>query len=427
MTCDPGMPSATPIARYSSGSYYERTYEELRQEFDRLNPAAIAQACTSWAQAAQRLGQLADTLRPAAGDPLDQGWQSASSALAQQRLQEAQATARSLANVSMHMARANDYAAQYAQWYKENFPRDLGWSEGGISGILSPDGAQNAADHFVRFLSRYREVIAGLPEEVREYVPPPAPRPQIVDDGWDGGTSEPLEPTQHGDRPLPWQGESPDARGADSYAASADYGSSADPGAGDRTGTDPAGERGTGARVTNDGPLGPLLGVGSAGPGPHGAGGTVLASSEVGDDGQRGGGGLGVGPLAAGAVGLAGVAGVAGAGGIALGKRLAAGAGGGAGLLDDALHGGVPGGGSVLAGSPGSGTAGTGSTRGGVIGATPGSAGNGAAGARGGMIAPGGALGGGAGDQSSSRSTWLTEDDDFWSGGTNVPPPVIYD
>ena len=96
----------------------------VRQEFAQVDPASINNACTAWSRLADHLGGLANTLRGEAGAPLHDAWEGQGSPEAQQQLQVAQATASALAGQAMQMARATDWAYQYASWYKAHVPGD---------------------------------------------------------------------------------------------------------------------------------------------------------------------------------------------------------------------------------------------------------------------------------------------------------------
>jgi hypothetical protein len=157
------------------------------------------------------------------------------------------------------------------------------------------------------------------------------------------------------------------------------------------------GGAGAGSLPTGGGGAGGLPG-GDGGTGMHdGVVGTDLAGLPPGGGGGTGAGGLG-GGLGSGGLGGGGLGGGLGAGGAGAGGLGAAGAGGlGAGV--------GPGAGAMGRGGAGAGR-------------------GGAAGANG--MPMGAGRGGGSGDEEEhERSTWLAEDEDVWTGGDDVAPPVI--
>src|SRR5712691_2085330 len=95
----------TSVEKDSGGNTYTRTYDEVKKEFDQLNPGTINDACTAWYNAAGHLGDLAGQLRQHGHDLLD-SWESDAATGAQKQLQTAEATSRALADQAMHMTRA---------------------------------------------------------------------------------------------------------------------------------------------------------------------------------------------------------------------------------------------------------------------------------------------------------------------------------
>jgi hypothetical protein len=82
-------------------------------------------------------------------------------------LQHSEATLRALANDCMQMAHATDYAAQYAQWYKDNLPSYSDSVATGVKGLVTGQGvtagASAAVQYMQNLLGRYDEVIKILP------------------------------------------------------------------------------------------------------------------------------------------------------------------------------------------------------------------------------------------------------------------------
>jgi hypothetical protein len=371
------------IAKTQDTSHYSLSYDDVKQQFDQLNPGPINLACTQWSRAASALGTLANRLKDEAGSPLHNAWKSKSSPDAQLQLQEAQATAHALADQCMQMARATDYAYKYADWYKAHLPGDGYVQTGGDS--------QRAVDHLMRMLSRYNEVIATVvPSQVRSGEV--ASNPGQHDSG---DSFKPNGPGGGGGPSAPHLGGGPGAGGGGGG------------GAGLPGGPDPFGSGGAGG------------GAGAGDPGFPGGG--AGGAGDVGDPFGNGGLGSGAGGGFGGGAGSdfgnpydAGSALAGGGAGGGLGGGLGGGAGGGIGAGG---LGGVPGGG-VGAGGAGAGRGGAGA---GARGAGSGAGGSGAGAGRGGGM-HGGQEGG---EEDRERTTWLTEDDDVWGGDTDAPPPVI--
>ncbi len=373
------------ITRTQDTSTYRLTSDQVRQQFEQLNPGPINVACSDWARAADRLGTIANRLLSEAGQALHRAWESDSSPDAQQHLQVAQATAHALADQCMQMARATDYAYRYADWYKAHVPGDGHFS--------TQADADRAGSHLTDMLSRYNEVIVTvIPAAVRaQYVEsqpdrqPPGGHDTFTPDRPTGGQP----PVTHPPGIVPPHPQTGQQPGGTSGGSS--------PGSGLAGFPPGSGQPGLGS------PTGP----GGAGSVPAGFGGSpydagsALAGSGL-DGGLGAGSGLGSGGPAAGGVG----SGAPAAGGL--------GAGTGSGGVGGGLPGGIPAGGRGGTGSAG-GRPGAG-------------AGAGGAGAGAGAAGRGGAPmhGGGDGDeQERERSTWLTEDDDVWGGDPDAPPPVI--
>jgi hypothetical protein len=362
-------------------STYEGRYDDIKRKFDSFDPTPINDACNTWSGVARRLGDLANNLRGGAGQPLSDAWDSPAAADAQHQLQVAQATASALADQCMQMARATDAAYQYANWYKTHFP--------GAGYLTLHDDHQRAVDHEVGLLERYNEVIGTLPDQVRaqfnpsidDFVYPPSGR-----GGNTGGTHLPGSAGTH----LPGSAGTHLPGSAGTHLPGA--GGTHVPGGG--SGGTPGG--------------GAFPGGGSGGAGSPYDPGSLLA----GGGGGAGGIGAGLGPDGLGAGGLG-----SGAGGI--GSGLGSGAGGGVGSGPGGLGSG-PGGFGSGAGSAG---------RGGRFGTgEPEGAGGRGAGSRSAAASAGAAPmhgGHGADEEERERSTWLTEDEDVWGGGTDAPPPVI--
>jgi hypothetical protein len=401
--------SETTIRKTVASHSYQRSVIEVHQEFDQLNPQAIGDACQAWKRAADELLALADGLKAQAATPLDAAWTAPSSPASQQQLQQAEATARALANDCLQMAHATDYAAQYAQWYKDHLPAYTDSVLTGTKGLLTGNGltagADAATEHMVKLLGRYNEVIQILPSSVQAgrvnsgidtYQPPHPPPPPITNGGAGAGTAH--------------AGSLP---GLGSPGATSGHGTS---GAG-LPGSSGAGTSGLGSPGAGSGLSGSGIGAGSSGLGaadPYAAG-SLLAGTGLGgglssfDPGALGSGGTGLG-----AGGLAGGLGAGSSGSGLAGSGLA-----GSGLAGSGLAG------SGLGGSGGAGSLagqGIGGTGAGLVGEEAGAAGAG----RGVGTAPmHGGGGHGEGEEERERSTWLMEDDDVWGTGGDVPPPVI--
>lgn len=359
------------IDRSTVSSSYESTYDEMKRDFESLDYVSINNACTAWASVASTLGDAANNIRALFADPLAGAWESESAADAQQQLRTAQATASALAQQCMTMARATDYAANYAQWYKENFPRDVGPSGVGAQ------GTQNAADHTGNYLTRLNEVTA--------YTLPPEVAARYV--------------TANSQSDMDDFAIGPGGPGSVSPPGAIDTGGLGTPAsatAGD-TGVPPFGD------VSGPG-AGPG-GLATTGPGDPSLGDFDPGTATAGAGGLGGGAGLGA--------GLAGGAGVAGGGG---GLGAGVGAGLGAGLGAGAAAG-------LGAGARGGSGAGprAGGGRGGGLGA-----GKGADPGSRAAAAPGHGGGPNADDETEQeRTTWLTEDEDVWGGDSTAPPSVI--
>jgi hypothetical protein len=397
------------IDRTQDSSSYSLSYEEVKQQFDQLNPAPINTACSAWARAASKLGTIANRLQAEAGQPLATAWESDASPDAQQQLRTAQATARALADQCMQMAHATDYAYRYADWYKAHVPGQGLIRDTAITGNHDATAAQ---DHLLKLLGRYNEVIA--------FVIPPEVRAQLVESN----------PAGVDDFTRTGGGGAPG--GAGGVPAVPGGGGSGVPGAGDLGGAPlsgvgaPAG--GGGPQFADPGGVGSgLPGAGSPATGGVGAGGVgdpfgdpYAADSAL---AGSGGSGLGAGPGPAGGLGSGLGSGSPGAGGIGAGPGgPGAGLGGpAAGVGPAGIAGGPMGAGRSAGRGAGGGPGGAG--RSGRVGTGPGAGGAGAAG-RGGL-APLHGGGHGEDEQERERTTWLTEDEDDWGGETNAPPPVI--
>ncbi len=403
----------TTVRKTVASYTYQRSVHEVHQEFDQLDPQSIGEACRAWKRAADELLALADGLKSQAAAPLSAAWTSPASPAAQQQLQQAEATARALANDCMQMAHATDYAAQYAQWYKDNLPSYTDSlataAKGVVTGHGLTAGADAATQHLVNLLSRYNEVIQTLPPSVR------AGLVGSDNDGFTpttGGTGE-----TGGGLPAGSLGGSTTTApglggGRVSGSGSSTGGHLSDlPG----TGAAPSAGIGSGSSVPGAG-----IGAGTSGSGsadPYAAGsslaGTGLGGSLSGFD-----------PNALGS-GASGASGAGASGG--LGAGLGAGALGATGLGAGGLAGGLGSGraGSGLAGAGGAGTLGAQGTGGSAAGLSAEGAAASGAGRGTGMMPMHGAGGHGEGEEERDRSTWLTEDDDVWGSGGDVPPPVI--
>jgi hypothetical protein len=379
------MPEPTPqkanINRtFDYGHTYSRNYDQVKQEFSQLNVGPINTACTEWAALARNLGTIAEQIRTDIGNVLHDAWESKSSADAQQQLQVAQGTAEALANHSMTMARATDYAYQYASWYQAHLPGDGYVTTGGDS--------QRAVDHLVKLLGRYDEVIALLPPEVQAQAINSNPQDIGRPDDTPGGPGAGKGPGGMGKGAMP-AGGLPDGSGLDGAGVG-------DPGLGN-----PGFDTGTGTGTGDPGIGNPGTGGLGSGSGtgfnPYDPGSRLAGSGGLGGLGSGHPGGLGAGGLGSGGVGSGlgpgGIGGGPGAGGV----------GSGAGAL------------GAGRGGPGSGPGGSGS-------GSAGAAGRGAGGVGGAPMHGGGH---GGDEEERERSTWLTEDEDVWGGNTDVPPPVI--
>ena len=459
------------VASYS----YQRSVMEVHQEFSQLDPAAISDACRAWKRAADELTALADDLRSQAADKLHAAWSAPSSPDAQKQLQYSEATARALANDCLQMAHSTDYAAQYATWYKDNLPSYTDSLATAAKGLVQGDGLTAGADaatqHLVNFLSRYNEVISTLPNSVQDSLVASKPISRIDDwgktdgstsgvtgtyTGHGGGGPTPPKVTTGPDKPLkpitdPFGGPGGNGPGGTGTGSNGTGSTGIGSGAsGTGTGTSGLGS-GIGGSGTGTSGIGSGVGAGVGAGDPYAAG-SSLAGTGLGGglssfdpsalgsgaSGVAGGGGLGSG-LSSG-LGAAGL----GAGGLGAGvgaSRAGSGLGGRlAGLGSGGLGSGASGTpGAIGAGGLGSG--GIGSRAGGGLEAErAGSYGRGGAGA---LAGEGGAMGGtgrgtggnmmpmhgaghgGEGEEERQRSTWLTEDDDLWGSGGDVPPPVI--
>jgi hypothetical protein len=163
--------SEDQIRRIAESHTYQRSVLDVHREFDQLDPQAIGEACRGWKRAADELFALADDIKTGGAAPLSAAWSDSASPDAQKQLQDAEATARALGNDCLQMAHATDYAAQYAQWYKDNLPSYVDSVGTGIVGAVTGKGLDAAADeatqHMVNLLSRYNEVIQTLPPAVQ--------------------------------------------------------------------------------------------------------------------------------------------------------------------------------------------------------------------------------------------------------------------
>jgi hypothetical protein len=400
----------TAIRKTVQSHAYQRSVVEVHQEFDQLDPQAISDACRAWKRAADELLALAEGIKAEAAVPLSAAWNSPASPAAQQQLQQAEATVRALASDCLQMAHATDYAAQYAQWYKDNLPSYAESLGTGVKGMVTGQGMTGAAkvavEYLENLLTRYNEVIQILPNSVHAqfvdsrigtFTPSPLPPP----DSGVGGTGA---PTVGGVGGFP-AGAGPSAVGHGTAVPGAHDVGSGPAGAG------PSGSGGPGSFTTGGGHGSGPAGFGSGGLDDPYAAGSSLAGSGLGgglsgfDPNALGGAsvggsqsGLGAG-LGAGALGATGL----GAGGLAGGLGAGRGGAGRAGA-----------GGAGLLGGPGAG---------GMAGS--GMAAEGAVAGRGGMVPMHGAAGHGEGEEERERSTWLMEDDDVWGCGGDAPPPVI--
>ncbi|MEP7020106.1 MAG: hypothetical protein ABI808_05610, partial [Pseudonocardiales bacterium] len=280
---------------------YSGTYGDIKREFEQLNPAPINVACTSWARLASQIGDVANNLLGTAGAPLHSAWESKTSPDAQQQLQIAQATAQALADQCMQMARATDWAFQYAQWYKDNVPGD---------GMFTTKADANRLnDHRVALLTRYNEVIGNvIPSAVRaSYV-------QNADSNQSNFTPTP-GPGPAGPGPA-GPGPGPIGPGSGPGPITPPTLPPHDPTGPGPTGPGPTGPGPTGPGPTGPGPYGPGPGVfDPTGPGFDGGppgidSGSSLAGFDGGANGLGaggfGGGGLGAGGLGAGGLGAGG-------------------------------------------------------------------------------------------------------------------------
>lgn len=384
--------SQEQITKSQDSGTYSGTYDEIKNEFNQLNPAPINVACTAWSRLAGHLGTVANELMTRAGHPLHEAWESKTSPDAQQQLQLAQATAQALADQCMQMARATDWAYQYAQWYKDHVPGD------GL--ITTGADADRINEHRVALLSRYNEVIG--------YCIPSQVQSSLVTNG-QGAVSDfhatpgpgPAGPGPMGPGPGPGPGTTPVAP-PHHLPPPHVYPPPHTPGPG-----------GPGPGPTGPGPIGP----GPIGPGPGGPGPgsdynpnslpTLDNSSSLAGFDPSGGAGSGFGPGGASGLGAGGASGLGGGG---LG-----GGGLGAGGLGAGDASGLAGSGAGMgAGAGGGGIAGGAGAAGGMAGG---------AGGRPGMMMPMHGSGQG-GDDERERSTWLAEDDDIW-GTDDAPPGVI--
>jgi hypothetical protein len=391
------------VIRKTVGSYgYERSVYQVEQEFAQLNPATIGEACRAWKRAADELFALAEGLKAQAAVPLSAAWQSPASPGAQQQLQQAEATARALGNDCLQMAHATDYAAQYAQWYKDNRPTYVDAVATGVKGAVTGNGltagAEQSLTHLTNLLSRYNEVTQILPDAVQtQLVQPNVMKDETIVD----------PPGAHGPGgsvAAPSFGGGAGASGASGLSVPGVSTSVGGPGGGFGAGPSGLGPVGGPDPYAAGGSLaGAGLGGGLAGFDPNALGGTVGGTGGL---GNGLGAGLGAAALGAAGLGAGGLVGGLGAGRPGSGFGSPAGAGSLAG----------PGAGGLVGGS-GAGVVGEGVI--GSVGAQRGVAG-------GPMAAPmHGASGRQEGVQERERSTWLVEDDDVWGGGRDVPPPVI--
>ena len=405
---------------------YSRSVYDVHQEFAQLDPAAISGACVGWKRAADELLALADDLKDRFAAPLDAAWSSPSSPKVQRQLQLAEATARALASDCLQMARATDYAAEYARWYKANLPSytdalataakgtvsdalsggviglvagPTGAVAGGIAGAVTGDGvtggARSAVQHLENLLGRYNEVIQTVPSAVQSQL-------AHVDLGREGlYLEDPPSPGSRGSTQAPTIG----GHGGGSLMSGSGQGSGGPVGSGPVVGSGSGGGGGFGHGVSGSGLVGDPYAAGTSLAG-SGLGGGVSGFDPYASGGlaSGGGGGLGAG-LGAGVVGATGL----GAGGLASGL--------GAGRAGSGFGGA---GGFAGAGGPWG--------TGGVGGSGAGVAGEGAGAGRSGVMpmqGAGGAGGRGESEEERERSTWLTEDEDVWGIGVEVVPPVI--
>jgi hypothetical protein len=209
MTSSAGTPGSQTAIHKTQGCYtYSRSVWQVHQEYDQLVPAWIGEASVGWKAAGDQLAQLAEELKTQIAQPLDAAWSSPqASALAQARLQRAEATARALASDCLQMAKATDLAATYAQASKQTLPsytdallsgaKDLvsgkapisggqilgalvtgGPAAGGLvaGGLAAADvaagGAKEAVQHMTALLDNYSGVLDMLPTSVQSGITP---------------------------------------------------------------------------------------------------------------------------------------------------------------------------------------------------------------------------------------------------------------
>jgi hypothetical protein len=368
---------------YDYNHTYTRSRDEVVQEFQQLQVGPINIACTEWSALARNLGTLSERIRQEVGKVLDEAWESKASADAQQHLRVAQGTAEALANQSITMARATDYAHQYAEWYQSNVPGSS------FSDNFTGNDNDRAVKHLVKFMDRYDEVIGILPSEVRaQYVNTNATNSDKNDPTTTPGKGTGVPGTGNlgtgGNLPGTGSSDLPNINTPDDFPTTDQIDFPTDDGFDYPTTHDPGLPTDPGYPGKTDYPTGSPYDPGSSL-----AGGGGLGTGGVGG-GFGSGGGLGSGGVGSG-LGPGGLGSGTGAGGFGPG-----GAGSGAG-----------------AGGPGSGLGGSGAA----------GRGAGGVGGVGGTPMHGG---GGSGDEEErERSTWLTEDEDVWGGDTDSPPPVI--
>lgn len=395
-----GQPGSEILIHKTQASYtYSRSVWQVHQEYNQLDPSRIGAASVGWKAAAEQLQQLADELKTQIAAPLDAAWSSPqASALAQARLQRAEATARALASDCMQIAKATDLAATYAQKSKDTLPSYtdavVTGAEGLVAGQGLTAGAKEAVQHMTALLNNYSSVLQMLPGAVQSGV----------------GTSS------GGEHRSTVDAQVGGGQGAGGVGSVGHPGGSS---SGARVVSSSA--AGVGSGHSTAGPVGavgsPTAGSSSADPyaARSSLAGSGLGGDLVGFDPSVSGsmvgsataaGGLGPAVGAGGVAGLGlGASGFAAAGGLGRAGLTGAGFGGaGAGLFPGQGVGGVSGPGSAL---PAGQAAASGAGRGA------------------GMVPVSGA-GSGEGEQERERSTWLEEDRDIWGvGGEEVPPPVI--
>lgn len=351
------------------------TMDAVKQMLSNLDPGHVAAVGQAYAGASDALTTAADRLHRHA-QRLVEAWTGDNAERALKQLGQLNTTAAELQEKSATTGQVYSWlGSEILPWYKAEGEK-MG------HGYINDGGDDRAAVELLdRMDNRILQGYNGVPDSINKDLPPRSGSSsyQGTDSIPTSGTSQPGGP----------------ASGVPSGAV---------PGGlpGDSTGHRGDGPTGPGGGI----PTGPGTGVpGNSGPGAGVPGGITGLPGSAGGTDLAGAGGAGMDPF--GASGIGGGAGGA-AGGLGGGPG---GLGGGPGVI---------GGGVLAPGAPGP----LGAGRGGSGTTTGGSASRGAGG-RPGAGAPMGGGGHGKDEEERERTTWLTEDEDVWTDGGDIAPPLI--